>query len=163
MNLDRTKELLNKYRYSNMLGIQCDRSKEELEEEKKEYQEIEKKLRDDFEKRQKQLEFVVSQINSIEYGLKSHKRKDLNKVKPTKEHKLLIRNMTFQEYENGGDYVFIGVNGKRPFGNSNVYRDIAEILGWKLPNSDLSDAQEAKAARLLEELPYALNNLLQNV
>lgn len=63
-----------------------------------------------------------------------------------------------------GDLACIGVNGKRPFGNSYVGRDIANILGWKLDeDEELTDAQQKKADRLMEELPLALNLLIERI
>jgi uncharacterized coiled-coil DUF342 family protein len=39
------------------------------------------------------------------------------------------------------------------------YHEIAQILGWKLPNEDLSIEQREKAEQLIYELPFVLNIL----
>jgi len=48
------------------------------------------------------------------------------------EHILLLQNMY---WETDGESSAPAVNGKRPYGNSNVAPDIAEILGVELPDS----------------------------
>ena len=75
------------------------------------------------------------------------------------DHLKLLRNMVFVGMY-PGDSVSIGVDGKRPFGNSWPYSDVAEILGWELPNDDLSDDQQIAAAILMDELPLALNEII---
>ena len=81
----------------------------------------------------------------------------------TEDHVKLIQAMEFKFFEDGGDYVFIGVEGKRPWGNSDWYGDIAQILEWKLPNDSLSDKQRKRANQLIEELPHALNKILRGI
>ena len=78
-----------------------------------------------------------------------------------RDHLKLLKEMNFQGMWHG-DLVSIGVCGKRPFGNSSYYHDIAEILGWELPNDDLSDKQQKEAENLLEELPFALNYIIRS-
>mgnify|MGYP001602384821 CR=1 FL=1 len=55
------------------------------------------------------------------------------------------------------------IDPKRPYGNSDVEGDIAEILGWKVGEDGLTDAQSEKAAQLHREMEevirYALKNL----
>ena len=87
----------------------------------------------------------------------------LAKTKPTEDHKKLLKKMYFEELKNGGNYVYIGCDGKRPFGNSSIYSDIAKTLEWKLPNYDLSDEQRKKADQLLRELPFVINNIFKNL
>ena len=69
--------------------------------------------------------------------------------------------MNEQRIVQAGDTVSIGVCGKRPFGNSYYYDDIADILGWQKPNEELSDKQTERADQLLYELPFMLNNILE--
>lgn len=76
-----------------------------------------------------------------------------------KDHIKLLKQMKFLGMFLG-DTVCIGVDGKRPFGNSYIPRDIANILNWKLPNSDLSDEQLKQANKLFKELPLALNRII---
>lgn len=163
MKPEKIKELLNNGRYSMWLGRQCERPNSELVAEKKEYEQLQKSLREDLNKRTEQVEYVSSQISSLQYALDDQERKILSEIVPTEEHKKLIKELSFVNYKDGGDYVFIGVDGKRPFGNSDIMQDVAEILKWKLPNNDLSDKQYQKAEQLLKELPYALNNLLKSI
>lgn len=156
---ERIKQLLNRGNYSMMLGLQCERTDEELANEKEEYTIIMKAISKDAETRQKQVQFVKSQIESINYGLRDHKRKRLSEIVPTHEHVKLLQHMHFEGIW-FGDVVSIGVDGKRPFGNSNYRKDVARILEWELPNDDLSNEQEKHAEQLMEELPYALNILI---
>lgn len=60
-----------------------------------------------------------------------------------------------------GDRVSIGVSGKRPFGNSSIDKDIAEILDWNYED-DLSDEQYLLIKKLWEDLPIFLNKLIKN-
>lgn len=163
MKPEKIKQLLNNGRYSMWLGRQCEREVSELITEHKEYKQLLKTLSEDFNKRKEQVEYVTSQISSLQYALDDKERKILSEIIPTDEHKKLIKELEFVSYKDGGDYVFIGVDGKRPFGNSDILRDVAEILKWKLPNDDLSDKQYEKAQQLLKELPYALNNILKGI
>jgi hypothetical protein len=78
----------------------------------------------------------------------------------------LLKRMEFKRYEDGGDYVYMGVEGKRPFGNSNIHHDIAEILGWELPNDDLSYEQHGQlneCKKYLDRLPDFLNFLINQL
>ena len=159
MKQERKQELMGKHTYSQMLGLQCDRKKEELIEEKKEYKEMLVEMNTFFSKAKSKLEFINSQIKSIDYALSEYYRIELQKIEPTEEHKKLLANMYFQGMWNG-DLVSIGVDGKRPFGDSDMYGCVAKILKWELPNEDLSDEQRKRADRLLDELPYVLNKIL---
>ena len=159
---ERATLLLSKGSYAMMLGVQCERKKEDLLEEKEEYRSIVTDLRKNLRHHQEVVEFADSQINSIGYALSRYRDAELRKVVPTDEHKKLLKNMEFKGMWHG-DSVSIGAEGKRPFGNSNMHGDIASILGWELPNDDLSDAQKERADVLLEELPFALNSILSSL
>lgn len=52
------------------------------------------------------------------------------------------------------------INGKRPYGNSDVERDIAEILGWEVDDAGPTDEQEKKAREIHEQTPTALQIVL---
>ena len=111
------------------------------------------------------LEGEIAAISGTVRDLKRKKQEKMSqdikhKFKLSSEHIKLLKHMEFVFYENGGDAVIIGVDGKRPFGNSNVHKDIAKILEWVLPNDDLSNKQYDKAERLLRELPLALNQII---
>lgn len=58
-----------------------------------------------------------------------------------------------------GDLVSIGVCGKRPFGNSSINEDIAEILGWDYED-ELSEEQYLLIEKIWEDLPVFLNKLI---
>ncbi len=75
----------------------------------------------------------------------------------------LLKRMQFERYKEGGDYVYMGVDGKRPFGNSSINRDISEILEWKLPNDDLSYKQHDECRKYLNKLPDFLNFLIKQL
>ncbi len=75
----------------------------------------------------------------------------------------LLKRLQFKLYEKGSDYVYMGVDGKRPFGNSSINRDIAEILDWELPNDDLSFKQHEKCKDYLNKLPDFLNFLIKQL
>ena len=75
----------------------------------------------------------------------------------------LLKRVEFKSYEDGGDYVYIGIDGKRPFGNSSINRDISEILNWKLPNDDLSYEQQKNCKEYLQKLPSFLNFLIKSL
>ena len=75
----------------------------------------------------------------------------------------LLKRLEFKKYKDGGDYVYMGVDGKRPFGNSFIHRDISEILGWELPNDDLSYKQHEECEKYLDKLPDFLNFLIKQL
>lgn len=77
-------------------------------------------------------------------------------------HIKLLREMEF-EYLNLGDLVSIGVDGKRPFGNSDWRMDMAEILGWPLTDGELTDGQRATADQIMLELAQAVNTIIASV
>ncbi|MDE2101306.1 MAG: hypothetical protein KGL39_28930 [Patescibacteria group bacterium] len=53
------------------------------------------------------------------------------------DHLKLLRKMRFDW--NRSDFGAPAVDSKRPYGNGDVYRDIMEILGMKLPDQDDDD------------------------
>lgn len=75
----------------------------------------------------------------------------------------LLKELQFKKYKDGGDYVYMGVDGKRPFGNSSIYRNISEILDWELPNDDLSYGQYDECKKYLNKLPDFLNFLIKSL
>jgi hypothetical protein len=75
----------------------------------------------------------------------------------------LLKRMEFVRYKEGNDHVYIGVDGKRPFGNSSIELDVADILGWKLPNDDLSYEQYDECKKYLNKLPDFLNFLIKQL
>ena len=57
------------------------------------------------------------------------------------------------------------IDPKRPYGNSDVESDIADLLGWKInPEYDeLSKSQKKEAQKLHEETETALQIVLQHI
>lgn len=67
----------------------------------------------------------------------------------TEDHLKLMRRMyvDWQNCETGAPEI----NPKRPYGNSSVAFDVAEILGWPIPDDEkMSDAKYEKAVAALE-------------
>jgi hypothetical protein len=81
---------------------------------------------------------------------------------------LLCSGRTYIDWDDGAYYGSFRQNPKRPYGNSDVADDIAEILGWKPgwgydPDDDdpeLSDDQYDLAMKLHEETATALEIIL---
>ena len=84
----------------------------------------------------------------------------MKKFEITEDHIKLLQKAYFG-WENC-EFGAPAIDCKRPYGNSDVLGDIAEILGWKLEEDDygykeLSEDQRDKA----EQLHYGLENVLQ--
>lgn len=82
----------------------------------------------------------------------------------TGEHIKLLRSMNvgWQDCEYGAPEI----DPKRPYGNSSVELDIAEILGWELGEDDddeLTDEQRERAATLHRETQTALQVVLHTL
>jgi|GEM_PF-2643637 len=60
-----------------------------------------------------------------------------------------------------GQAVSIGVCGKRPFGNSDIDKDVANILGWEYED-ELTELQIERRDSLFRELPLAINYIIAN-
>lgn len=78
----------------------------------------------------------------------------------TEEHVTLIREMSigWQDSETGAPEV----DPKRPYGNSSVERDVAELLGWEIDKHEgLTDEQRDRAMALHRETEVALQVVLQ--
>lgn len=74
----------------------------------------------------------------------------------TNDHLKLIQRINFNFNDNscnGG----LCQSTKRPYGNSDMCKDIAYILNWELTDKELSEEQMKMALKLHEELYYALN------
>ena len=106
------------------------------------------------------LRIKLSEIEEKERDSYLQSIKENFTLKP--EHIKLLQRMEFEGIFYG-DLVSIGVGGKRPFGNSNTYGDIAEILGWEKPNDDLGNEQQIEAERLMHELPLAVNEIISSL
>lgn len=76
----------------------------------------------------------------------------------TTEHVALLRamNVGWQDCETGAPEI----DPKRPYGNSSVELDVAEILGWEVDEDGLTDEQHDRAATLHRETQTALQVVL---
>lgn len=80
-----------------------------------------------------------------------------------KEHLDLLK----KAYVGYNDYCEYGapcIDPKRPYGNSDVEKDIAEILQWGIKeDEELSDSQMEEAYKLHKETQIALQIVLRNI
>lgn len=140
--------------YAMMLSITDSMSTAQIEAEIDRFQAKHREVNFGFEDARKSKEFLSDNIEGLKRMLKKRKDAELKaNFILKKEHVLLLRNMDFRSFEKGGDYVFLGVEGKRPFGNSGIESDVAEICGLDIDeDSELID-------QLLYELPFAINHI----
>ncbi len=76
----------------------------------------------------------------------------------TEQHLKLLKSIYITDYDGVPT-----VDSKRPFGNSSITYDIAEILDIEYDEDEgLSDEQESLCIDLFEELTEALQIVLQN-
>jgi hypothetical protein len=84
------------------------------------------------------------------------------RVNVTRDHLVLLRRMCvgWQDCETGAPEI----NPKRPYGNSSVEVDIAEMLGWDIcPHEGLTDEQRHRARILHGDTEAVLQAVLQNL
>lgn len=82
-----------------------------------------------------------------------------SRFKLTAEHVTLLRQMNvgWQDCETGAPEI----DPKRPYGNSSVELDVAEIFGWPVDEDEgLTDEQRDRAAALHRETEVALQVVL---
>lgn len=153
--------------YLPIIGILDEYSDEKLEEVTKIYKEQLDYHSKNLQKSEAEHDFFLRHVNKFKEKKKERDFLKLNKeFKLTKDHLLLLSNMYFKNYEDGGHYVWLGVEGKRPFGNSNVDKDIAEILDLKSKDSEFGDYlgdDNDRVDILLEELPIAINYIMKRI
>lgn len=75
-----------------------------------------------------------------------------------KEEHLTLLSAGFFEFDGSCEFGSVGLDCKRPFGNSDVIGDMAKILGYK-QNEDgkVPEKQEDEMIRLYQELGTAMN------
>ena len=83
----------------------------------------------------------------------------MKKCLTKKDHIELLANAVIKNLEvlNGGEATYIGLDFKRPFGNSNYVKDLCEIIKLKpTMHGDFTEAQEDYAINLYEKsvIPY---------
>lgn len=88
------------------------------------------------------------------------------KVTVTEEHIALLRRLYFRWDDDAYDGA-PAVDIKRPYGNSDVLGDVAEILGWPLTKDRwgeevMTEEQAEKAQALHESMADVLQVLVQN-
>jgi hypothetical protein len=79
-----------------------------------------------------------------------------------KEEHLKLLRAAYVSWD-GGEFGAPAIDCKRPYGNSDVYTDIAEILGIELrpdDNGEISEKQRIELRRLHEETQVALQIVL---
>lgn len=77
------------------------------------------------------------------------------------EHIALLQQMDFYTNLWRGDFVSLHASGKRPFGDSSVASSVAHILQWpSTAEHELSEDQQERAWELIDELPFALRDVL---
>lgn len=108
-----------------------------------------------------QLYRVKQERNKIQDEITRRERVRLSGLPVTDDHRKLMREMEFRLFDDGGGCVLIGVEGKRPFGESYVYSSVGRILGWVKEGEDMSDEQVSRAIQIIRELPYAINKVLR--
>lgn len=85
-------------------------------------------------------------------------------MKITEEHLKLLKKAYWRYDE--AEYGAPCINPKRPYGNSDVEEDIAEILGWKLfenkyGETELSKEQSDEANKLHRELLDVIKQIIE--
>lgn len=77
------------------------------------------------------------------------------------EHLKLLKeaNLDWQDCESGAP----AIDCKRPYGNSYVAGDVAQILGWEVGEDGLTEKQEDEAHKIHFETLTALQIIVQNV
>lgn len=80
--------------------------------------------------------------------------------KLTDDHLKLLREayLDWSDVEYGAP----SIDPKRPYGNSFVERDVAEILEWPIGPDGLTDEQHYRAAQIHRETLYALEILIRH-
>ena len=78
-----------------------------------------------------------------------------------KEHLQLLNKAYVSWFD--GEFGAPSIDPKRPYGNSYVEGDIAEILGWEIINDELSDEQCREASKLHDETKTALQICLSQL
>lgn len=80
----------------------------------------------------------------------------------TEDHLKLLRRSYVRKELSDCEFGAAEIDGKRPYGNSDVLRDIAEIIGVPLTEDGefISQADEDRCMKLHSETPLALQEFL---
>lgn len=143
--------------YRMMLGITEKMSDQELQDEIGRFRTAFKEQASGFIEAQRKQEFFQQNLSALERKAEERRIRRIRDAFVLKnEHILLLQRMEFKHFYNR-DLVFIGVEGKRPFGNSDIRQDVAEICGLDI------DADVEKIETLIDELPIAANYVFSNL
>jgi len=90
-----------------------------------------------------------------------------NKIFELKQEHLKLMKRMFVNWNNEMYQGAPEIDIKRPYGNRDVYGDIAEILGWELTRTSddemiMTKEQSSEAKKLHEEMGTALQIVLSN-
>jgi hypothetical protein len=89
----------------------------------------------------------------------------IQKITITDDHVLLLNRLYF-DWDDEAYYGAPAVNIKRPYGNSDVFGDVAEILGWQWydedEDNDMPDEIEQRCEKIHREMADVLQVLVQN-
>jgi hypothetical protein len=113
---------------------------------------------------EKKCEFFNGNVQGMKWIKQENYDEKMRKTfVPNSDHFKLLSEMEFKNFPRGGDIVWLGVDGKRPFGNSNYYSDAARILGIKKfdKDGDLFEKDKLKIHKLFDELPFAIEYIIK--
>lgn len=85
----------------------------------------------------------------------------------TEDHLKLLKRLQF-EYQDNIEFGAPAVDAKRPYGNSDVYGDLGEILGWEPADEDrwggkyYSDIQCERLLKLHKSMATVLQIVISN-
>jgi len=146
------KDLFN---YGQMLGMTDHMSDDEINDEISLFEKECKAISGSLEQVKSRKDSLLSSLYLLRQVRDERKHQQCKKdFVLTDKHLRLLANLDFKEFDNGS--VFIGVEGKRPFGSSNIECDVADICGLDIHD----DSNEI--AKLLYELPFALNHVIKS-
>ncbi len=91
-------------------------------------------------------------------GLGDEVKLDTVRFTVTEDHLKLLRRMWVEWCDD--EYGAPAIDPKRPYGNSDVYSDIAKILGWEVWEDGISDG-DPKAWQIHQETKVALQIALR--
>ena len=77
-------------------------------------------------------------------------------------HRNLIRRLNILGSLDYSD-IEIAIDQKRPFGSSDIYNDIAEVMGFEKGDDGYTDEQVKQMDQIIEELPFALRIVLGQI
>jgi hypothetical protein len=136
--------------YPSMWSILDDVSDKEIEEEKKIIGEKMVEINKQYIKYRDEYQNLAAKANVLEQTLSERKRvKTAEKLEITEDHLKLLKYSGISQWKGHDELYFPD------------YKQVAEILEWKLPNDDLSDDQYEEAKKLIYEMPFVINKIIK--